>query len=126
MLAFPGARRYMKAAQRRRSRPGFMPERRALRPHRLEAQDTALSRRRRGFEPRWGRHFQSKSKNLGQHRGSSFESLSRPGAQAGATAWLDGKVELRAVRVLKVRDRHANKPYALLDGIGRADQKQTC
>src|SRR3990172_9736195 len=26
-------------------------------PHRLEAKDTALSRRRPGFESRWGRHI---------------------------------------------------------------------
>src|SRR6187551_2733652 len=29
---------------------------RFLSPHRLEAQDTALSRRRQGFESPWGRH----------------------------------------------------------------------
>src|SRR5512132_381318 len=27
------------------------------RPHRLEAQDTALSRLKHGFESRWGHHF---------------------------------------------------------------------
>ena len=33
-------------------------------PHRLEAQDTALSRRRRGFESPWGRHYSGDAKNL--------------------------------------------------------------
>src|ERR1043165_4020426 len=32
-----------------------------MRPHRLEAQDTALSRRQHGFESRWGRHIPSGS-----------------------------------------------------------------
>ncbi len=42
LLDFSRCSRYMQ--------PLFEP-----RPHRLEAQDTALSRRRRGFESRWGR-----------------------------------------------------------------------
>ena len=36
----------------------------AFRPHRLEAQDTALSRRRRGFESPWGRQHQELVKEV--------------------------------------------------------------
>lgn len=39
--------------------------------------------------------------------------------------WLDGEVELHAVHVLEVGDRYANKPYAPLDWINRANQSQT-
>jgi hypothetical protein len=34
---------------------------RLIRPHRLEAQDSALSRRQHGFESRWGRHIKFNS-----------------------------------------------------------------
>src|SRR5262249_15827165 len=63
--------------------------RRAVRPHRLEAQDTALSRLKHGFESRWGHHLKTPVflRNLRRLRRAAETSENRRIAPNHPAAW---------------------------------------